>query len=254
MRLLTAAALLLAFATSFAQPADESAWHSALRQGDAEALGRLLDAVEDPDVGADSGRTALMVAAQRGDAALVERLIAAGADPNARNPNEGTPLMYAAAGGNPAVVRSLMAAGADVEARAKLGWTPLLVAAAKGRTAVVAALVEAGADPNARDVYGWTPLMRALHDDYPETAEVLLALPETDVDAAEESGNTALHMAAADGDTGAIGMLLARGASTSVRNHLDMTPRDVALSQGRQEAADMLGETESGSSRRSYSR
>lgn len=220
----------------------EAGWNQALRRGDVETLTNLLAAMDDPDAGADSGRTALMLAAQKGDAGLSGKLIEAGADVNARNPNDGTPLMYAAAGGNPEVVRRLLAAGADVEARAKLGWTPLLVAAAKGRTEAARELVAGGADPNARDVYGWTPLMRALSGEYRETAEVFLGLPDVDLDVQEESGNTALHLAAAAGDTEAVRELLERGASPGVMNHLGMTPLDVALSRGREGVAGLLSE------------
>jgi len=245
-------ALTLAFLFAFgadAQPPTEADWTLALRRGDVETLAALLDAVEDPDAGADTGRTALMLAAQRGDAALVGKLVDAGADVNARNPNDGTPLMYGAAGGSAGVVSRLLEAGADVDARAKLGWTPLLVAAAKGRTEAAGALLAGGADPNARDVYGWTPLMRALSGAYRETAEVFLVLPGVDLDVQEESGNTALHLAAAAGDLTAIRALLARGASPAIRNHLEMTPLDVALSRGREDAAGLLSGAGAGNGR-----
>lgn len=244
MRLPALALVFLVASASAGEPSvsPESDWNQALRRGDVATLKTLLGVVEDPDEGADSGRTALMLAAQKGDAALVGRLVEAGADVNARNPNDGTPLMYGAAGGNPEVLRRLLAAGADVEARAKLGWTPLLVAAAKGRTEAARVLVAGGADANARDVYGWTPLMRALSGEYRETAEVFLGLPDVDLDVQEESGNTALHLAAAAGDAEAVRDLLERGASPTVMNHLGMTPLDVALSLGREGVAGLLAE------------
>ncbi len=225
---------------------DPPAWQEALRSGDVEALRRMLGTVTDPDSGADSGRTALMLAAQSGDEDLVAELLAAGADANARNPNGGTPLMYGAAGGNRAVVHRLVAAGAELEARASLGWTALLVAAAKGRTEAVAELLAAGANCNARDVYGWTPLMRAVDGHYGDTVRLLLEKGHVNLDNQEESGNTALHLAAADGDVETIRLLLEYGASPEVENHMGMTAAAVARTRGHTRAASLVEAPRSG--------
>ena len=103
-------------------------------------------------------------------------------------------------------------------------------------------LLDAGAEPNARDAYGWTPLMRALHGRYGDTARAILEARRVDLDAREESGNTALHLVAAEGDEEAIRLLLGKGAAPALRNHLDMTPADVARSRGEQRAARILAE------------
>ncbi|MEJ2515619.1 MAG: ankyrin repeat domain-containing protein [Gammaproteobacteria bacterium] len=240
------AALLMCLPLTARGEAPEAGWYEALRKGDVAQLKQMLGTVEDPDTGADSGRTALMVAAQSGDPELVKELLAAGAEVNAENPNGGTPLMYAAAGGNPDVVDRLVAAGAELEARASLGWTALLVASAKGRTEAVAELLAAGANCNARDVYGWTPLMRAVDGHYLDTARVLLEQGHVDVNNQEESGNTALHLAAADGDVETIRLLLEHGARPDIANYMGMTAEAVARTRGHTRAARLVKAPTSG--------
>lgn len=88
-----------------------------------------------------------------------------------------------------------------------------------------------GIDPNARDQIGDTPLHRVASMEHHECLRILLTHPKTiriiSIDAQNNLGNTALHLACECDDlTGAL-MLIEHGASTDVLNKEKSTPLDV---------------------------
>ena len=187
-----------------------------------------------------AGKTPLMDAAGRGDTATVRKLIGYGADVNAANRNGGTALMYAAAAGRMAALAMLLDHGARVDARSRTGWTALTLAAVKGHPDVVQRLLRAGADINAADVYGWTPLMRAVHEQRHGAVQVLLDAPGVDVDARNEHGSTALHLAAQRGDRPIVEHLLAGGANPELEDQEGLTPSEIASMTGHPDLASFL--------------
>jgi ankyrin repeat protein len=243
------AAVLLACALALipawpAHAADSTeSWLQALRQRDLESLGRQLESGADPNLASSESKTALMFAAQAGDAALAGRLLKAGASIDAKNANGGTALMYAAMCPDPEVTRLLLQHGAQVNARARLGWTALLVASVKGNVATARALLDGGAEPNAPDAYGWTPLMRAVHTRHPNIVELLLSRPDTDIDARERDGATALHIAASLGEKEMVALLLDAGANPAILDAQHRSAADLALAAS---AGDVIGLLESG--------
>ena len=216
------------------------AWSNAIKTRDLEALEVMLDTNIDPDLPGAGGKTALMIAAQAGDLPLVTSLLEAGADANARNQHLGTPLMFAATGGSKPVSQILILNGAEVDAVARLGWTALLLAAAKGNTDVALLLIDAGANPDRADGYGWTPLMRAVTGRHLATAQALLATGLLNLDASEESGASALHIAAGEGQTGMVAALLDAGANPSATDAAGRTPATVAELAGFADLAAIL--------------
>lgn len=193
------------------------------------------------------GKTELMQAAGEGDLDRARQLLSAGAAVDDRNANGGTALMYAVSAGDITMARLLLDAGADPNARARIGWTPLLVGAAKGRAAAIMTLLEAGADPAEADAYGWTPLMRAVSAGHVAAVDALLTSDRVSLEAREESGATALHIAAGRGYTEIVRRLLDAGAEASAADGAGRTPADVARLQGHGEAEALL----KGRSRRS---
>lgn len=187
-----------------------------------------------------SGKTALMEAAGDGDLARVLALLENGAKVDERNANGGTALMYAVSANELEIVGVLLRRGADPNANARIGWTPMLVAAAKGRDAAVRLLLAAGAEPAVRDAYGWTPLMRAVSSGYLDAVEALLATGRAELDAQEESGATALHIAAGRGYARIVERLLAAGAESRARDGAGRTPADVARLLGHEAAEAVL--------------
>lgn len=218
-----------------------AAWLEALRQRDSASLGRLAAGPAVPvDATLPDGTTALMVAARQGPPALMERLVALGADVRAENTRGGTALMYAAVAGDPATLAWLLDHGARIRERASNGWSALTIAAAKGHEAAVRLLLARGADPDKADIYGGTPLIRAVEGGYGAAARILLEEGGAAVDAVDEQGATALHHAAANGDSGIVGLLLRYGADPGRRTGRGLTPGDVARMGGRDEVAAVL--------------
>ena len=80
---------------------------------------------------------------------------------------------------------------------------------------VVSDLLQSGFDPNTRDSNGQPGLTIAIREDALKVARVLLARPETDVNALNQAGESALMMAALKGNLVGAEMLLARGAKVN---------------------------------------
>jgi ankyrin repeat protein len=187
-----------------------------------------------------SGRTALMLAAGRGEVAAVAELLRRGADIQAVNRNGGTALMYAAVHPAPGSARLLLAWGARPNHVSANGWSALTVAAAKGRVAIVRALLAANADAGVRDLYGWTPLMRAIDNGHSDTVATLLEAPGAAVNATNDAGLNALHIAAANGAVATTRLLLEHGADPRQRDDSGRLPSDLARHYGHTEILGLL--------------
>jgi ankyrin repeat protein len=127
----------------------------------------------------------------------------------------------------------LLEASVGVDAHDERGRTPLMLAAERGHVETMRVLMEAGAALDARDVgkRRWPALMHALHAD---CATAALALLEwgADPDACEDSGYSALMMAASRGDRWVVDELLSRGASPTTELFLGFTALDYAIGYG----------------------
>lgn len=221
-------------------------WAEALAARDVEALTRLLPAVHDVNVAAPDGRTALMVAAGTADLDLVTALLARGADADARNQRGGSALMYAANAGDPRSVRALLERGAQIDAAARNGWTALMLATARGFDPVVRLLLARGADPDRADIYGTTPLIRAVQQERPSAVRLLLETGRARTDLRDETGGTALHHAAGQGQAEIIDLLIAHGADPGARNRAGRTPSELAMAAGHRAMAERLRQAAAG--------
>ncbi|EQC41560.1 hypothetical protein SDRG_01521 [Saprolegnia diclina VS20] len=91
------------------------------------------------------------------------------------------------------------------------------------------ALLAQGADANYVDEEsGWALLLWAVKTNQPAAVATLLA-HGANVNAADPSGNTALHKAAYLGHAECATLLLARGANADLHNKMQQTARDLAL-------------------------
>jgi ankyrin repeat protein len=125
-------------------------------------------------VDAESGWTALHLAAGREQKSIVERLIDNGADVNvASGEEETTPLsiLLGSAKNDPVdMVKYLLRKGADPNK----GESALISAALFGHWESFKELLKAGADPKATDDEGYTALHYVAREDDPELALMLL--------------------------------------------------------------------------------
>lgn len=217
--------------------------HIAARSGSREIIEILLSAGASANATDGYGNTPLHEAADAGDPEAaasrpeaVAALLEAGAGPNAVDDYSNTPLLSALGGGaGMEVVNLLIRAGADVNAADDDGEAPVHRAVRSGDPGILEALLRAGADLTAVDGEGNTALFHAAYGalgsrqeseeqcDPTATAQYLLA-HGVDIAAANNSGQTALHVAVGLQAIDLVRMLLEHGADPSARDAEGATP------------------------------
>lgn len=171
------------------------------------------------------------------NAGAVSELLARGFDPNTPDEKGQTAMHLAVRDASPKVMAVLLAQPAvRVDAANANGETPLMLAALKGDLELAQRMLDKGAVVNRP---GWTPLHYAATGPEPKLVGLLLERG-AQVDAPSPNGSTALMMAARYGSDDSALLLLAKGASTTLRNQKDMNAADFARSVGRDALAAKL--------------
>lgn len=142
-----------------------------------------------------------------------------------------TPLILAALKGSMEICEMLINRGANVNHRNSNGHTPVKYAGSKNHKELLAYLLDHGGDPNARDHIGDTPLHRVASMEHHDCLRILLTHPKSSaiisINAQNNLGNTALHLACeCDDMTGAL-MLIDHGASAEILNKEKASPLEV---------------------------
>lgn len=146
----------------------------------------------------------------------------------AADPDGTTPLHWAAHDGDVAKVDALIRAHANVNARNRFGSTPLYEAALQGNTGIIKKLLKARADPNVANEGGMTALMIVARTPDVEAAQALIKA-HANVNAAESSrGQTALILAAAQGQPEMVRVLLKAKADPEIRSKSNLGQRQVS--------------------------
>ncbi len=237
-----------------ALPDGASALVVAAHSGNSAVAKVLLDKGADANAAA-VGYTALHAAVLRSDLDLVKALLAHQANPNAqmtkgtpvrRNSQDfelpktligATPYLLAAKFLEADIMRALAAAGADTRLPMKDGATPLMAAAGMGITAPVQD-EKRGTDRRGLAILDGgkvEPDSQVL-----EAVSAALALG-SDINASNPAGDTALHIAAAQGYGEVVKRLASQGADLNVRNAKELTPlAAVATRAGRKSMVDLL--------------
>lgn len=207
----------------------------AIKQGDQEAVGRILTADPAAARAVDAnGVSAVLTAAYYGNAAAVAALRAADLELN---------VFEAAAVGDVDRVRALVEADpALAQAYASDGFHALGLAAFFKHTDVVRLLIAAGAD--ARAASGNAMAVTALHSAVAdggdrEMVDMLIAAG-ADVNAVQQDGFVPLHAAAQTGSRAVAEALLAAGADPSLLNASGQRAADIARKNGHADLARRL--------------
>jgi uncharacterized protein len=197
--------------------------------GNEELAEFLLDKDAGPNA-AGGGYTAMHAAVLRSELGLVKTLLAHGANPNGRI-TKGTPVrrsaqdyvlpesfvgatafFLAARFVEPDIMRVLAAANADPSLAVKNGTTPLMAAAGIGRKA---------GETRRNTAF---PMVPPPDDDRALDAAKIAFSLGADVNAVNESGDTALHGAASEGYRDIVQLLVDKGAKLDARNKKGQTP------------------------------
>uniref|UniRef100_A0A7S2SHG2 Uncharacterized protein n=1 Tax=Rhizochromulina marina TaxID=1034831 RepID=A0A7S2SHG2_9STRA len=171
----------------------------------------------------EDGRTGVYLAAASGHLKALDLLLDYGGSATARNRHGTSPLHAAAWGGHvKAVQRLLDAEDIDLNAETIHGHRPLHFACFQGNLQVLHLLLD------------WKPQLAGLvRDGQDDAVKSERQVEPAQVNAADNTGETPLHVAAANGRLRAIGMLLWHGADPrrpDYRN--DVTPTGVAMRRG----------------------
>ena len=219
---------------------------NAVKNGNVNAIRKLLNNGANVNQADEDGWTALMQASILGRAEIVKFLLAKGANVNKASKKGVTPLYHATVFNHPEVVKLLLAAPgidvnkADKDGRTPLYWAsdmghtevvklllskganinkaterkdmPLLTASYRGHTEVVKLLLAKGADANKADKNGRTPLWNASDRGHVKVVKVLLGARGIDVDKVDNYGQTPLMIASYKGHMDIVKLLLAKGA------------------------------------------
>lgn len=151
--------------------------------------------------------------------------------------SKGTCLHFAALQGSEAIIRIILSSKTELNEKDSNGRTPLHNATIRGYKSVVQLLLEAGADVGIKDKWEVPVLCLAVIGHYHYQAQwdtgviQLLVEHHADINARDQMGATALHIAIASGDTKVIDSLLELGADTTVKCNIGETAIEWALNQ-----------------------
>ncbi len=245
----------------------------ASHSGNSDAVKLLLAKGADIDALNSGLHSALSAACQMGHVEVAKVLLAAGSGLSNKDSDGFSPLAFAARGGNRELVSLLLSKGASLRCRTNAGKTPLMLAASDGRLEVVRYLLEKKSELGAKDLDSNTALTEAARRGHAETTRLLLdqgadlcmkdggdlekrlmlAALRGDaarveellyrgaaIDAATESGDTALTMAAGLGHMKLLGLLVKKGANPNLLLPCDETPLTIAAKNGRTEVVKAL--------------
>ena len=217
--------------------------HLAAREGYVSVVKELLQRSADPNTADLKQSSPLHAASTSGNLLMVKTLLEFGAAANKTDNNKISPLYQAARHGHVDVVKQLLEAGAELEATSALGQTSLQIAVSQRHSDVVAALLTKGANPNTTSRLGWTALHFAVSgkDIGTDLISKLIQFG-VDVHASNDSGSTALFLAAERGSEAAVRLLLGAGARVDAKNTANSTPMHRAAQEGHLKVVKMLME------------
>lgn len=206
----------------------------AAQEGHCSTVRLLLDRRSPIDQRGYDGHSALSAAVLQGHADVAELLMRRGADTDVRDA-EGRPLLYLLVlEGRLDMAALLMEkGGVPLESRDSEGRTALHVAAWQGNAGAMSLLLGRGADANARDGEGRPPLHSIGWRGHVEAGRMLLEARGVVLDlACRQQGATALSIAAQEGHTEVVAMLLQKGADPDHVDSYGRSPVKVAGKRG----------------------
>ncbi|NOZ53068.1 MAG: ankyrin repeat domain-containing protein [Gammaproteobacteria bacterium] len=236
--------VLLTVCTSIISCSGEryTALMNAARNGDNDAVGRMLDLGTEINQQTSKGKTALMLAASEGHTDTVKLLINRGADITAKDKYHTSALIVAATGGHTDTAKLLLDYGADPFMKDSSGGSALSNATFFGRTETVSIILE-----NIKQLpkqHGEELLLLAAGLGHIDIAKSLLA-KGTSVNATGIKQRSALMAAAAFNKIKMVKLLLQHHADIHAKDSNGTTALQVAIKKGNNEITTLLQATRS---------
>lgn len=176
------------------------------------------------------GSTLMHIASQYGHPDTALTFLKKGVPLHMPNKSGAICLHTAAMRGHTNVVRALLSKGASVDAKTKDGYTALHLAVECGKPQVVQMLLGYGAQVEFKGgKAGETPLHIAARTKDGERCAEMLMKSGADVNAVRENGETAMHIAARNGQLKMLQALLEEGGDPTQQSKNGETPLHVAV-------------------------
>lgn len=186
-------------------------------------------------------RTPIFFSIENKNTNITEILISKGANVNAVDKNGVTPLNIAIKeDGNIDIIKLLVKNKADLNILTEEGDSLIEYAINKNDTDMIQTLVEGGVNLNVAGISSNTPLMTAVSKSLENIVRIFLTKNDINLNAINRNWNTALHMAAKNGNTVIIKMLIDKGANVDARNKQGYTPLHTAVENNNLEAANEI--------------
>lgn len=198
----------------------------------------LLENGADIDCQTFGGKSALHFAAEHQLPELVEVLCLFGADANLLDAKANTAMHLALAkvGGRDTVkkqiLEQLVSASACFQVHNLSGLAPLHLACSTGAIRCVQFLIESGSDILATTAAGESGLHLACASGFAEVVQLFIHHAFRLIDVQDASGNTPLHVAAAEGHLECALILLRNGAEVDLKNNQSLTAYEVSTAKG----------------------
>jgi ankyrin repeat protein len=130
--------------------------------------------------------------------------------------------------------------GTPIDAVDSLDQTALVAAVSQGHEDCALQLLERNASVSTRDPAGWTPLLFAVFFNASPTLIGALLKHGADINAQNDRGVTALHLAAGAGNELLVALLLGQGANRDLATTSGYTPLRLAQTKGLKNIAALL--------------
>lgn len=171
-----------------------------------------------------------------GDLDQIKRHIYWGTDLNRPGPNGDFPLHVAARNARVVIARELLANGANVDVRNDEGRTPLQVALIEGKTQVAQELLHHGAAGNPQSLL----LLFAREGVTDRDSLEFVVQRGADVNAADDTGSAALHIAVERDNMLLVKRLVDLGADVNIVDDQGRTPLATAEAKGNRDITALL--------------
>lgn len=192
------------------------------------------------------GNTALMATAQWGHYEAVKFLLEHGADVNKSGKNGTTALRLAAGSGHLQIVQALLEKGAQnvhealISVAGGYGSETSAQDTENVRVQVVELLLQSGADINHKDEHGYTVLMNSSNTCNQTNLVDFFLQRDAKINAPTDQGNTALMIAAMNGCTNNVKLLLSHGADPKLKDIFGFIALDFAKRNNYKEIISLL--------------
>jgi ankyrin repeat protein len=211
---------------------------SAAIRGDINAITAIHNQGHNIQVVNRDGDSLLVVAVKEQQYPVVKLLLEYGYPANEANPLGYTALHYAAALLDADICLELIKHGNNVNIVDKSGSTPLIWAAKNNRAEIAKLLLDNGADPRIRMQSGRTALHFAAKNGGSEIISLLAGKDR--IDFADYSSYTPLMIAAFNGNSIAVQMLLNMGANKFFKDKYGRNAYELAVEAGHKNLADYI--------------